>query len=80
MFHIAILAGSFVFGQDEIIENPDLGEIIEPEAIRFSFNTPGWYILAIFSCMVVVYLLIKWIINYRKNAYRREAIKQITAL
>jgi len=53
------------------------GSLIEPEPIRFSFDTPGWYLLGgiifILSCL----LLLRMIKNYRKNAYRRDAIEKL---
>ena len=55
----------------------DPGPLIEPDPIRFSFDTPGWYLLGgiifILSCL----LLIRVIKNYRKNAYRRDAIEKL---
>lgn len=80
MLHIAFLISSIVFGQEKIIETAELGDIIEPEVIRFSFNTPGWYVLAFLFGLILIFLFVKWVIKYRKNRYRREAIKQIIEL
>jgi len=60
--------------------NIDLGPLYEPDAVRFSFETPGWYVLVIFLLLVAVFLFFKWLKRYRKNAYRREAIKTITRI
>ena len=55
----------------------DPGPLIEPDPISFSFDTPGWYFLGgivfILSCL----LLLRVIKNYRKNAYRRDAIEKL---
>ena len=55
----------------------DLGSLIEPDPIKFSFDTPGWYLLGgiifILSCL----LLLRVIQNYRKKAYRRDAIEKL---
>jgi hypothetical protein len=57
--------------------NSTIGQLIEPESIAYSFNTPGWYL--IFGLLVLIALVIAilqyW--KYRKNAYRREAVEQI---
>lgn len=56
------------------------GKIIEPEPIAYSFNTPGWHIVfAIFVAALVV-IGIRQIYIYKKNAYRRKAIKHINSL
>ena len=57
--------------------NIDLGPLYEPDAVRFSFETPGWYVLGIFLLLVAAFLFFKWLKRYRKNAYRREALKTI---
>jgi len=58
----------------------DLGPLYEPDAMRFSFETPGWYVLGILLLLFVVLLFFTWLKRYRKNAYRREAIKTITRI
>ena len=61
--------------QERDQSNP--GSLIEPDPIRFSFDTSGWYLLGgvifVLSCL----LLIRVIKNYRKNAYRRDAIEKL---
>ena len=58
----------------------DLGPLYEPDAVQFSFETPGWYLLGIFILLVAAFLFFKWLKRYRKNAYRREAIKTIARI
>lgn len=57
--------------------NIDLGPLYEPDAVRFSFETPGWYVLGIFLLLVATFLFFSWLKRYRKNAYRREALKAL---
>lgn len=71
---------SYLFQIVETNQEPvqnDIGPLIEPDPIRFSFDSPGWYLLGgiifILSCL----LLLKVIKNYRKNAYRRDAIEKL---
>lgn len=58
----------------------DLGPLMEPDPIKFSFDAPGWYIVAGILLTGMVLLFLKWIRNYFKNAYRRDAIKNLIAL
>ena len=55
-------------------------EIIPPDPVRYSFDTPGWHVvegLLLFSLIVMaVYYLDKWY----KNAYRREALKTLNGI
>ena len=60
--------------------NIDLGPLYEPDAVRFSFETPGWYLVAGLLVLFVVLLFFTWLKRYRKNAYRREALKTITRI
>ena len=53
------------------------GNLIEPESVSYSFNTPGWYI--VFGLILLAIIIIAFIRfrKYKKNAYRREAIIEI---
>ena len=53
------------------------GNLIEPESISYSFNTPGWYL--IFGLIFLAIIIIAFIQfrKYKKNAYRRQAIVKI---
>ena len=55
----------------------DLGPLYEPDALRFSFETPGWYLLGGLLSLLAVLLFFKWLKRYRKNAYRREALRNL---
>jgi len=57
--------------------NSSIGKIIEPETISYSFNTLGWQIVAIILVVISISIALKYFFRYRKNAYRREAIKGI---
>lgn len=57
-----------------------LGPLYEPETVQFSFQTPGWYFLAGMLFLLAVFVFYKWLKNYLKNAYRREALKNLAAI
>lgn len=62
------------------VQNYPIGQLMEPEPITFTFETPGWYILlGIVLLFIIVYFSMKFI-RYRKNAYRREGISQLNQL
>ncbi|MEN8117179.1 MAG: DUF4381 domain-containing protein [Bacteroidota bacterium] len=57
--------------------NSSIGNLIEPESIGYSFNTPGWHLvfgLLILAALIFAVLRYR---KYRRNAYRREAVKKI---
>jgi len=60
--------------------NIDLGPLYEPDAVRFSFETAGWDLLGIFLLLMVIFMFFRWLNHYRKNAYRREALKKIARI
>ena len=53
------------------------GNLIEPESIAYSFNTPGWYL--IFGLILLLIIIVAFIQfrKYKKNEYRRQAIVEI---
>jgi len=55
------------------------GQLIEPSSVPFSFGAPGWYVLGAFMLLVTVG--IGWLIflQYKRNLYRRQALKMISA-
>ena len=59
---------------------PELGPLYEPEAVGFSFQSPGWYFLGGVIILLALYISIKWLRKYLKNAYRRDALKHLSAI
>lgn len=66
-----------VFQQQE--ENPTeiVGDILEPEPIAFTFETIGWKVLAFLFALTTCIFFYKWLKLYRKNKYRRTALKKL---
>ena len=61
-------------------ESQELGPILEPDPIKFSFDAPGWYFLAIVLFLFFLFGFFNWVKQYRNNAYRRQAIKKLDQL
>ena len=62
---------------DTTTYQPELGQLIEPDPVKYSFNTPGWYIvLGVILTIVLIVVFIQYR-KYRKNAYRREALIEV---
>jgi hypothetical protein len=55
----------------------DLGTIIEPEPVAFTFNTIGWQVLFLILFIGIVSIIYKIYQNYQHNKYRRNAIQSI---
>jgi hypothetical protein len=53
--------------------------LIEPSPIGFSFGAPGWYVLGVLFLMVVASVVTVAVIRYRRNKYRRMALRQMSA-
>ncbi|PZX48520.1 DUF4381 domain-containing protein [Algoriphagus chordae] len=57
-----------------------LGPLFEPDPVKFSFETIGWPIL---GGLILVGLLIAfyfWLRSYKRNHYRREALKKLDSI
>lgn len=63
--------------QDTTIFSSDIGQLIEPENISFSFNTLGWKMVGLLILVCFLLAIVLWWRHYRKNEYRRTLIKQI---
>lgn len=60
---------------DYSADTASLAPIMEPESIPYTFDTLGWYLVAVLVFLVLVGLAFaKWK-TYKRNAYRREAEK-----
>ncbi|MGC3946512.1 MAG: DUF4381 domain-containing protein [Chryseolinea sp.] len=52
----------------------DIGTLIEPQPVQFSWGAPGWYVLAGLVLVFVLVIVAMIVRHYRKNKYRREAL------
>jgi hypothetical protein len=60
-----------------LVNETQFGELIEPAPVKFSYSTPGWYVLG--ALLLLFLIVIAWLLirHYIRNLYRREAIKSL---
>lgn len=82
LFNGMLWANSSILIQesDKVPEPQELGPVLEPDPVAFSFQAPGWYFLGILVFLVFFYSLFRWIKKYRSNTYRREALRKVLEL
>lgn len=62
------------------IQTTEIGNLIEPEPISFTFGAPGWYVLAAVALLLLIIYAIHAIRKYRKDKYRRVALQTLYSL
>ncbi len=63
---------------DQYLQQPtQLNNLYEPPPVPFTFETIGWEILLGVLILLLLVLAEIWIKSYRRNAYRRAALKQL---
>lgn len=55
-------------------------EVVVPAPVSLLPQTIGWAILAGFGLAVIAALLVQWSRRYRRNAYRRQALRELLAI
>ncbi len=73
---LTFLFSAFIF-QGDNSQPEELGNILEPAPLTFTFETIGWKILAILLFIGAMAVLFRKLKLYHKNKYRREAIKKL---
>ena len=58
----------------------ELGPLMEPAPVEFTFETPGWYVVFTVLVLLTGFAFWKWLQFYRKNAYRRAALKNLETI
>lgn len=66
--------------QEDLIQPEELGNILEPDPLTFTFETVGWKILAVLLFIGAIVVLYRQLKLYHKNTYRREAIKKMQVI
>jgi hypothetical protein len=61
-------------------ENIQLLPIIEADPVKFTMDTIGWKVLFFMLILTVVFIAYNYYMNYKKNAYRRDAISIISEI
>ncbi len=57
-----------------------MAEVVVPEPVSLFPQTIGWGIVALFVLAVLVVLYVQWLREYRRNAYRRQALRELSAV
>jgi len=58
----------------------NLHDIVLPAAIYYWPPAPGWWILALAVLALAAILIIRLLAHYRRNAYRRVALRELDAI
>ncbi len=61
-------------------EHIDLGPLYEPRPVAFHFETPGWYLVFGVGLLLILWLSAVLVLKYRRNAYRRQALKLLITI
>ncbi|MBV4360452.1 DUF4381 domain-containing protein [Pinibacter aurantiacus] len=59
------------------MDETQFGQLIEPAPVKFTYSTPGWYVLGALLLLLLIVVLWLLIRHYIRNSYRREAIKSL---
>ena len=62
------------------IQTTEIGNLIEPDPIGFAFGAPGWYMLGALALLLLIIYTTHAIRKYRKDKYRRAALKTLQSL
>ena len=73
---LTFLFSALIF-QGDNSQSEELGNILEPDPLTFTFETIGWKILAILLFIGAIVVLFRKLKLYHKNKYRREAIRKL---
>jgi hypothetical protein len=77
------MAGSSIPDLPEDFGNPwmsNLQELELPEPVRFTFETPGWYLLAGLVLAFGLWLAYRLWKRWQADAYRRAALAELAAI
>lgn len=58
----------------------NLQDIVVPQAVAWWPPAPGWYGVALLTAALAGWLVIRWLGRWRRDAYRREALKTLARL
>ncbi|PQB05579.1 DUF4381 domain-containing protein [Aureitalea marina] len=64
--------------QEKVI--PEVEGIIPPDPVSFWPPQPGWYVVMVVLLALLIWLIVKMMKKYRRNAYRRMGYQQLEDL
>lgn len=56
-----------------------LNDIVVPPDVSWWPLAPGWYLVLALLSGLIAYFMVKWIVRFRANRYRRAALRQLAA-
>ncbi|SHM79402.1 protein of unknown function [Chitinophaga jiangningensis] len=57
----------------------DIGQLIVPDPVPFTFAAPGWYVAGVLLLLLLVTAVFLLVRRYRRNRYRRHALAWLEA-
>ncbi len=64
--------------QEKVI--PEVEGVIPPDPVSFWPPQPGWYVVMAIILVLLVWIVIKQVQKYKRNAYRRMGLAQLEQL
>ena len=58
----------------------EVGSLIEPDPVSFSFTAPGWYVLTAILILILAGLVWFLVQRKRQNRYRKTALRAVSDL
>ena len=58
----------------------NLHDIVVPQPVPFWPPAPGWYVVLGLALLLVLRLVIRSVVRFRRNAYRRAALAELNTL
>lgn len=59
------------------MDETQFGQLIEPQPVKFTYSTPGWYVLGALLLLLFIAIVFLFVRHYIKNRYRREAMRNL---
>lgn len=69
-----------IYQNQESIHSSTIKPIMEPPPVEFTFETIGWAILFWTGILTILIIIIRRVISYKKNKYRRDALNVLSNL
>lgn len=57
-----------------------LHDIVPPDPVSWWPPAPGWIVVLVFAVMVGIGFLMRWFLQWQRNAYRREALEMLSEI
>jgi hypothetical protein len=58
----------------------EVGKLIEPAPVPFTFDAPGWHVLGAILALLILLMILLLIRYFRLNLYRKHALVQLSTI